>query len=196
MNLFKTNSTAACVYAVSGAVLLAAPGLALADFKLTSGTNELTISGNINAQFDHISTSGATVAANQPPSRARLNQNSSELRFTGTRDLGNGFQGFATIGSEVQSFAGSQGNNLNTFAFRNTGVGLRGNFGEVALGRWDTHYHFNVIAGIDSSYVTGPLAGKLQISISSSLFGVLKNTSSDPRGDLCRFTSSRPSTSL
>ena len=40
-----------------------------------------------------------------------------------------------------------------------------------------------------------PAAGKLQISISSSLLGAFRKTSSEPRGDLCRLISSRPSTS-
>lgn len=169
MKNFKPRSTVAHVF--GSAMLLAVPGIALADFKLTSGANEFTISGNINAQLDYISTSGATVPANQPPSRTRLNQNASELRFTGTRDLGSGLQGFATIGSEVQSFSGAQTNNLNTFAFRNTGVGLRGTFGEVAAGRWDMHYHFNGLAGIDTSYITGPLAWSSQ-----SLWGFVNSS--------------------
>ncbi|MDP3797418.1 MAG: porin [Polaromonas sp.] len=169
MKNFKPRSTVAHVFGT--AILLAVPGIALADFKLTSGANEFTISGNINAQLDYISTSGASVPANQPASRTRLNQNASELRFSGIRDLGNGLQGFTTIGSEVQSFSGAQASNLNTFAFRNTGVGVRGTFGEVAAGRWDMHYHFNGLAGIDTSYITGPLAWSSQ-----SLWGFVNSS--------------------
>jgi len=40
---------------------------------------------------------------------------------------------------------------------RNTGVGLRGKYGEAALGRWDSHYHFGPIL-VDQSYLTGPTA--------------------------------------
>src|ERR1035438_6189128 len=38
---------------------------------------------------------------------------------------------------------------------------------------------------------TGPLPGKLVISISSLLSGALRKTSSDPRGDLCLLISLR-----
>ena len=49
---------------------------------------------------------------------------------------------------------------------------------------------------ISEPTLTGPLASNLQISISSSLPGALKKTSSEPLGDFERWISSRPSTSL
>lgn len=161
MNAFPPCAQAARVL-FCGALIACLPGLALADFKITSGPNEFTLSGNINAQVEALSTSGTTVPANRPPNRTRLNQNSSELRFTFTRNLAEGLQGFGTIGTELQSFSGGNGNNTNTFGFRNTGVGLRGGFGEFAVGRWDSHYHMNFLAGIDSAYITGPMAWSTQ----------------------------------
>lgn len=161
MKMLTPSALAARAF-FGGAVLAALPGLALADYKITQGANEFTLSGNINAQVEALSTSGATVPAAQPADRTRLNQNSSELRFTFTRKFDGGLQGFGTIGTEVQSFSGGNANNTNTFAFRNTGVGLRGGFGEVAVGRWDSHYHMNFLAGIDSAYFTGPMAWSTQ----------------------------------
>jgi len=119
--------------------------------------NTVTISGALNAQFESIQATGATNPAANIPSRTRANQNGSELRFTATREFDGGLRGFATIGSEIQSFSGGNGNNTNTFAFRNTGVGVRGAFGEVALGRWDSHYHWSSLV-VDRAFLTGGLA--------------------------------------
>lgn len=117
----------------------------------------VVISGSLNAQFESIRADGATNAATNIASRTRANQNGSELRFTASRDFAGGLQGFATIGSEVQSFSGANANNTNTFAFRNTGVGLRGGFGEAALGRWDSHYHWSSLM-VDRAFLTSGLA--------------------------------------
>ena len=139
-----------CVGALS---LLAA---ACAAQPVPSG-NTVVISGSVNAQFESIRADGATNPAASIPSRTRVNQNGSELRFTATREFDGGLQGYATIGSEIQSFSGANGNNTNTFGFRNTGVGVRGSFGEVALGRWDSHYHWSSLV-VDRAFLTGGLA--------------------------------------
>lgn len=136
---------------------LTIPAPARADFRLTDGTNELVISGLLNAQGEELTTSSATVPAARPDSRSRLNQNGSELRFTVTRALAGDTQVFATVGSELQSFSGANGNNTSTFGLRNTGIGLRGTFGEVAIGRWDSHYHFSPVF-VDQQYLSGPAA--------------------------------------
>lgn len=123
----------------------------------TPAASAVVISGSINAQFESIQANGATNAAANIASRTRANQNGSELRFTATRDFARGLQGFATVGSEVQSFSGANANNTNTFAFRNTGVGLRGSFGEAAIGRWDSHYHWSSLM-VDRAFLTAGLA--------------------------------------
>ncbi len=156
---------------LAGTALATLGAPALADFKFNSGANELILSGNLNAQVETLTTSDTTVPANRPPSRSRLNQNSSELRFTFNRNLGDGLQGFGTVGTEIQSFSGGNANNTSTFGFRNTGVGLRGGFGEVAVGRWDSHYHMNFLASIDSAYLTGPMAWSTQ-----SLWGFVNSS--------------------
>ena len=79
--------------------------------------NTVVISGSVNAQFESIRADGATNPAASIPSRTRVNQNGSELRFTATREFDGGLQGYATIGSEIQSFSGANGNNTNTFGY-------------------------------------------------------------------------------
>lgn len=147
---------------LAGTAMASLCGTAMADFKITSGNNEFVLSDALNAQVEALSTSNTTVPANRPSGRSRLNQNSSELRFTFNRIFGEGLQGFGTIGTEVQSFSGGNANNTSSFGFRNTGIGLRGGFGEVALGRWDSHYHPNFLASVDSAYFAGPMAWSTQ----------------------------------
>ena len=64
-------------------------------------------------------------------------------------------------------------------------------FGE----RFEIVYLEREVRNIETT-LTGPLSSNLQISISSSLPGALKKTSSEPRGDFERWVSFRPSTSL
>jgi predicted porin len=128
------------------------------------------ISGNINAQYEFIAAPGATNALSpadhaRVAGRSRANQNASELRFTAQRDVDNSLQGFVTIGSEIQSFSGANANNTSTFAVRNTGVGLRGAFGEVAIGRWDSHYQWGSFL-IDKAFITAGMAGDSKSIIS------------------------------
>lgn len=139
-----------------------ASGLFAMPALVAAQTGSLTITGNINAQFESISAPGATnplapADALRVTGRTRANQNASELRFSGSRAFGNGIEGFFTLGSEVQSFSGAHANNTGTFAARNTGVGLRGRFGEVALGRWDSHYHWGSIF-VDRAFIHQGLA--------------------------------------
>jgi len=153
------------VGAVTGGLcLLAMPLAARADFRIVDGANEFAINFWIDAQAEYVKGSGATAPAVAPSARARLNQNSSELRFTGTRSFGDGLQAFATVGSEMRTLNTTDGTTApttvsNTFGFRNTGVGVRGGFGELAIGRWDVHYqYYPAVAGVDSAYLTGPIA--------------------------------------
>lgn len=144
---------------ILSAAILALPLACIAQTEAPS----LIITGSINAQLESVGAPGATntlsaADAARVATRSRLNQNGSELRFSGQRAFGNGMEGFFTIGSEVQSFSGANANNTNTFAVRNTGVGIRGAFGEVALGRWDSHYHWGPIL-VDRAYLTSGLAG-------------------------------------
>ena len=147
-----------------GSATLMLASAARAEFKIVDGANEFAINFWIDAQGEYVKATGGLTPAALPSSRTRLNQNSSEIRFTGTRTLGGGLQAFATVGSEMRTINNTDATTSpstvsNTFGFRNTGVGLRGDFGEVAIGRWDVHYqYYPAIAGIDSSYITGPIA--------------------------------------
>lgn len=156
----RTHTTRRHHLAAVAAVALAVPQLVAAQAGQTSAS--VAIGGHINAQFESIGASGATLPlsaadAARVSTRTRANQNGSELRFSGQRTFANGLEGFFSIASEVQSFSGGNANNTATFAIRNTGVGLRGGFGEIALGRWDSHYHWGSLL-VDNAYLTQGLA--------------------------------------
>lgn len=63
-----------------------------------------------------------------------INSNNSRIGFKGKEDLGNGM--FASW--QIEQTIGMDGTGGNTFATRNTYVGLGGAFGEVRLGNHDT----------------------------------------------------------
>jgi len=155
----KANTRGVARALAGGMCMLCAPMAALAEFKITDGANELSINFWIDAQAEVVKGDGSTAPATPPSTRARLNQNSSELRFTGTRKFDNNLQAFVTVGSEMRTLSTIDANVTNTFGFRNTGIGLRGSFGEVAIGRWDVHYqYYPAVAAVDSAYLTGPIA--------------------------------------
>jgi len=160
----KTNPRRVVGTLAGGLCLLSMPLAALADFKIVDGQNEFGINLWIDAQGEVVKASGTTAPATPPATRSRLNQNSSELRFTGTRKFDDGLQAFVTVGSEMRTInttdaTTSPSTVSNTFGFRNTGIGMRGSFGEVAIGRWDVHYqYYPGVAGVDSTYLTGPIA--------------------------------------
>lgn len=82
--------------------------------------------------------------------RARVSDNASYIGFRGVEPLGGNLSAFFQVESLVKldSPPGRvTAANTNTFANRNSGVGLRGPFGEILLGRWDVYYTNHVPAG-------------------------------------------------
>ncbi len=71
---------------------------------------------------------------------SRLTDSSSRIGFRGAESLGTGLEAFF----QVETLVAPEGNNGGTaplgWASRNSGVGLRGGFGEVLAGRWDLYY--------------------------------------------------------
>lgn len=114
--------------------------------------SNVTLYGTLLPFFDNFKTSGATAGApaggasqvsaasytgvNQA-SRNRLTSGTSNFGLRGSEDLGNGLKAIFQIESGVP-VDGSAG--PNTFATRNSNVGLAGAWGTLFLGVWDTPY--------------------------------------------------------
>ncbi|MBI3715247.1 MAG: porin [Betaproteobacteria bacterium] len=120
--------------------------------------NVVTIYGTLMPIFENVKVSGATsgvpsggasqVAAgaytgvNDPP-RNRVVVGTSNIGFRGVENLGGGLRALFQIESGVP-IDGSAG--PNTFASRNSHVGLEGPWGGVSIGQWDTPYKIITLA--------------------------------------------------
>ncbi len=133
-------------------IALAIAGLSSVAF----AQSNVTISGQFRVGIDSVSAGGATAAGANLTSRMRVTDENSTLRFAGEEKLGNGmtawFQVESAIGtSDNIGTTGAQGGGANsaTIGTRNTAVGIKGNWGNFFVGKWDTHYSSHV--GVDSS---------------------------------------------
>jgi predicted porin len=146
--------------------------IALAVAAVASGAafaqTNVTISGNLNYQWENISGSSPTmstagVANNQPQmnreGRNRVNENGSEIKFSVTEDLGNGLKAMAVIASGLSPDAAASTPNGSRGALgsRDSYVGLSGNFGTVVAGRLSVHY--NSGDRVDDFFLNTGLAG-------------------------------------
>ena len=132
-------------------IALAIAGLSSAAF----AQSNVTISGQMKVGFADASAKGATVAGTSLTSRARVEDNNSNIRFSGEENLGNGMAAFFQVESaigtsdNIGTTGGAQGAGATSTGIgtRNTAVGLKGNWGMALMGKWDAYY--NAIAGVD-----------------------------------------------
>lgn len=99
-------------------------------------TINVSVYGKLNADFESVKNDKATLASNAA-SLNRLVSNGSYLGFKGDKDLGGNLQAIYQVEAalDVSTGAGGLGATL-----RNSNVGLKGNFGTVFFGNWDTPY--------------------------------------------------------
>lgn len=114
--------------AVAGAMF--APAVAMAQ------AANVTIYGIMDVDLEAVSASGSA-AGNSFASRQRVSQNSSRLGFRGEEPLGNGMSAWFQIESTVPA-DGNPTAPTGLLGTRNTAVGLKGGFGTIFYGQWDT----------------------------------------------------------
>jgi predicted porin len=153
------------------AVMLAAPGVALAQSSVTvSGSIKLWYEVSNATGASNIAQSGSPVTTFDLPRRDRIQDgNASNIRFTAVEDVGSGLQGFIQVESAVLNNANTRNDAAGNasqaangpqtaggWATRNSGVGLRSQtLGEVLIGVWDVHY--NEQDAVDYQQLKGPL---------------------------------------
>lgn len=146
--------------------------IALAVAAVASGAafaqTNVTISGNLNYQWENISGSSPTMStsgvANNTPQMVReghnrVNENGSEIKFSVTEDLGNGLKAMAVVASGIAPdtpATATMGASRGTLGGRDSYVGLSGNFGTVVAGRLSVHY--NSADKIDDFFLNTGLA--------------------------------------
>ncbi|MBL8485896.1 MAG: porin [Rhodocyclaceae bacterium] len=131
-------------------IALAIAGLSSAAF----AQSNVTISGQMKVGFADVSAKGATVAGASLTSRARVEDNNSNIRFSGEENLGGGMAAFFQVESAIGTSdnigtTGAQGAGATSTGIgtRNTAVGLKGGWGMALMGKWDAYY--NSVAGVD-----------------------------------------------
>jgi predicted porin len=121
-------------------IALAVAGATLAPLAAMAQTsNPVTLYGRAYATFESVKADGGPLAP--LGSRSRVTDQSSFFGIRGTEDLGGGLKAFFQLESVFRLDS-----NTSTFANRNSGVGLQGDFGSVLLGRWDTPFKVSTIA--------------------------------------------------
>ena len=121
-------------------IALAVAGATLAPLAAMAQTsNPVTLYGRAYATFESVKADGGPLAP--LGSRSRVTDQSSFFGIRGTEDLGGGLKAFFQLESVFRLDS-----NTSTFANRNSGVGLQGDFGSVLLGRWDTPWKVSTIA--------------------------------------------------
>jgi predicted porin len=121
-------------------IALAVAGATLAPLAAMAQTsNPVTLYGRAYATFESVKADGGPLAP--LGSRTRVTDQSSFFGIRGTEDLGGGLKAFFQLESVFRL-----DQNTSTFANRNSGIGLQGDFGSVLLGRWDSAYKVSTIA--------------------------------------------------
>lgn len=144
--------------------------IALAVAAVASGAafaqSNVVISGNLNYQFENISGTSPTmtnVVGYVPQAaregRGRVNENSSNLKFSVTEDLGNGLKAMVVVESGIQptdtnTLTGAAGTAIGGgtgsrggLGGRDSYIGMSGAFGTILAGRLSVHYTSQ--AGVD-----------------------------------------------
>lgn len=124
--------------------------------------SETTIYGTFNVDLERVNAHGATAAGTLPPGalgqtptgieipgRLRVTQNSSNFGIRGTERINPNLVAWFQVESSVAVDSG--GSNI---ASRNTGVGMKGNWGNLFVGQWDTPYK-TLSGAVDPMYFTG-----------------------------------------
>lgn len=118
-------------------IALAVVGATVAPAAMAQTANPVTLYGRVYVMFENVKADGLAGG-----SRNRITDGSSLLGVRGTEDLGGGLKAFFQLETAFET-----GNSAgNTFATRNSGVGLQGGWGSFLMGRWDSPYKSATIA--------------------------------------------------
>jgi predicted porin len=113
-------------------IALAVAGASLAPVAMAQTANPVTLYGRVYVTMESVEAKGGSAPVAR---RNRIEDQSSLFGIRGTEDLGGGLKAFFQLET---AFRPDQNN--TTFAARNSGVGLQGNWGSFLIGRWDMPY--------------------------------------------------------
>ena len=116
---------------------------AMAQLKPVPGF-EWSLYGRVFLTVEQVESKGGT---SEMSSRTRVSDNSSLLGVRAEKDLGGGLKGWGQL--ETGFKADDTTGGTNSFATRNSGVGLQGSFGNFFFGRWDTPFKISQVLAVD-----------------------------------------------
>src|SRR3954470_267657 len=105
---------------------------------------EWQVYGRVYLTAESVKSDGGTTPLS---SRTRVSDNSSLLGVKAEKQLMGSLKGWGQL--ETGFKADDTTGGTNSFATRNSGVGLMGNFGNVFLGRWDTPFKVTQLLSVD-----------------------------------------------
>ncbi len=118
---------------MKGSHLAAALAAALAaPCALAQSTGPVTLYGRVYVTVESVKASGGTTSV---PQRLRVQDQASLLGVRGTENLGGGLAAFFQLETGFPPES-----NGTSFANRNSAVGIRGRWGAISAGRWDTPF--------------------------------------------------------
>jgi predicted porin len=108
---------------------------------LAQASNPVTLYGRVYVTAESVEAKGG---ANPLPRRNRVEDQSSLLGVRGTENLGGGLTAFFQLETGF-----SPDDTSGTFARRNSAIGLRGAWGALSMGRWDTPFKQTQVGSVD-----------------------------------------------
>jgi len=105
---------------------------------------EWQVYGRVYLTAESVKSDGGTTPLS---SRTRVSDNSSLLGVKAEKQLMGSLKGWGQL--ETGFKADDTTGGTNSFATRNSGVGLMGNFGNVFMGRWDTPFKISQLLSVD-----------------------------------------------
>jgi predicted porin len=121
--------------------LAAAAAASTAPAAFAQATGPVTLYGRVYITVESVEAKEGTTPVAR---RTRMRDQSSLLGVRGEEDLGGGLKAFFQLETGFNPES-----NTGTFANRNSGVGLKGSWGTVLLGRWDTPFKQTQVGSVD-----------------------------------------------
>ncbi|MEW6562337.1 MAG: porin [Pseudomonadota bacterium] len=104
--------------------------------------SNVVVYGKLSADVESVRASSVNGAANvNPTSRSRVSSNASRFGIKGSEDVADGLQAIYQVESRVNLVGNETGGGGGIFSgLRNSNVGLKGGFGTLFVGHWDTPF--------------------------------------------------------
>ena len=130
-NELKTQKKKLIIVALTAVFALPVPALA--------DNANFTFYGKVNVDVESVKSDKVATPATTATSMNRLQSNASRFGFKGSEDLGDGLHAIYQFEAQIDS-VNDKNAKVPFNGIRNSHIGLKGSFGTVFAGNWDTPY--------------------------------------------------------